>query len=132
MPKSRVAKEIMEARAPPEKVWEIWERAHAKNGQKQIEKGQRAYSKAEGKSQFKYEILEVVPKQKFSILWKTLFVRLIFTHEVQATRRGSEICYQVEIKGPFAWPVRWMLGGKIRQNINLVLRAIVKQLEQDI
>lgn len=132
MKKSRIAKEVMESRAPPEKVWELWEKAHLKNGQNKIEKGQKTYFKAEGKSQFRYEILEVVPKQRFSILWKTLFVRLIFTHEVKAIRKGSEICYEVEVKGLFAWPVRWMLAERIRQNIALVLKAIVKQLEQDI
>jgi hypothetical protein len=82
MASSQIAKEIINARVSPEKVWAVWERAHAKNGQTQIEEGQKSYSKAEGKSKFKYEILYVIPYRKFSILWKTLFVRLIFTHEV--------------------------------------------------
>jgi hypothetical protein len=129
--KTEVAYEVVEARVPPENVWELWEKAHAKNGQPLIEKGQVSYSKGEGKSQFKYEILDVLDKQRFSILWKTLFVRLIFTHEVTASDTGSRICYRVDIRGFFGRPVRWLLGAKIRQNISLVLKAVVRQLELD-
>ena len=117
--------EEIEARVPPEKVWQAWERAHELHGQKGIEAGQR------GKSKFRYEILDVEEGESFSILWKTLFVRLIFSHKVKKTQRGSKIFYQVQIKGPFAWPVRWLLGQKIQRNISAVLKAIVRQLENE-
>ncbi len=115
--------EMIEARVNPEEVWEAWEKAHAFHGQQGIEAGQK------GKSRFKYKIIDVKKGESFSILWKTLFVRLIFNHSVKPTRRGSEIRYQVQIKGLFAWPVRWLLGNKIKSNIALVLKAIVRQLE---
>lgn len=122
--------ESIEARVAPEIVWEAWERAHAKHGQGKLTQGQVGETKAEGKSQFRYKVLEVVPGKQFSILWKTLFVRLLFSHSVEPTQRGSQIRYSVQIKGPFAWPVRWVLGTKIRKNIGAVLKAIVKQLEE--
>lgn len=122
--------EVIEARVNPEIVWEAWERAHAKHCQGKLIQGQVGEAIAEGKSRFKYKVLEVVPGKKFSILWKTLFVRLLFSHSVKPSLRGSEIRYSVQIKGPFAWPVRWVLGNKIQKNIGLVLRAIVKQLEE--
>ena len=115
--------EMIEARVAPEEVWEIWEKAHVMHGQKGIAVGQR------GKSTFRYTILDVKKGESFSILWKTLFVRLIFSHSVKPSRRGSEICYKVQIKGLFAWPVRWFLGQKIKKNIGSVLKAIVAQLE---
>jgi len=121
----------IEAAVAPEKVWESWERAHEKQGQAKIMDGQKGVSKGLGKKGFRYQVLDVVPGLKFSILWKTLFVRLLFTHSVSPTRWGSEIRYSVTIKGPFAWPVRWFLGKKIEQNIRLVLKAIVKQLEEE-
>ncbi|MBS0626277.1 MAG: hypothetical protein JSS32_09525 [Verrucomicrobia bacterium] len=124
-------KELIEARVSPKKVWEAWERAHAVHGQGKIESGQKGVSKAEGKSAFKYQILEVKLGESFSILWKTLFVRLIFTHTVKPSSRGSEISYGVDIRGPFAWPIRWALGKKIQRNISQVLKAIVKQLEDE-
>lgn len=115
--------EMIEARVSPEEVWQAWEKAHALHGQKGIEEGQK------GKSKFKYKVLEVKKGESFSILWKTLFVRLVFTHRVKPTQRGSEICYAVKIKGPFAWPVRWLLGQKIKNNISYVLKAVVRELE---
>lgn len=117
--------EKIEARVPSQVVWEAWERAHLK-----MEAGQKGISKAEGKSKFRYEILDVKKGERFSILWKTFFVRLIFTHTVKPIRNGSEITYSVQIKGLFAWLVRWFLGDKIKKNIGLVLKTIVRELEQ--
>lgn len=115
--------EMIETSVAPEDVWNAWEKAHALHGQKGIESGQK------GKNKFKYKILDVKKGESFSILWKTLFVRLVFNHSVRPTKRGSVIRYRVQIKGPFAWPVRWLLGNKIKNNISLVLKAIVRQLE---
>ncbi len=115
--------EQIEARVSPDVVWEAWEKAHSLHGQTGIEAGQK------GKSKFRYKVLDVKKGESFSILWKTLFVRLIFSHAVKPSRYGSEISYKVQIKGLFAWPVRWLLGEKIRKNIGLVLKAIVRELE---
>jgi hypothetical protein len=121
----------IETKVPPEKVWASWEKAHEKNGQPKIEEGQKGISKGVNANGFKYQVFDVVPGKQFSILWKTLFVRLLFSHSVRPTKWGSEIQYSVKIKGLFAWPVRFFLGKKIRQNIGLVLKAIVKQLEEE-
>lgn len=113
--------EVLEAAVSPQTVWEAWSRAHALHGG---EKGR-------AQNGFRYQVLDVREGESFSILWKTFFVRMIFTQRVRPSRRGSEISYHVQIKGPFAWPVRWVLGGKIKKNIHLVLKAIVKQLENE-
>jgi hypothetical protein len=115
--------EMIEARVAPIAVWEAWERAHSLHGQSGIEVGQK------GTAKFRYRILDVKRGESFSILWKALFVRLIFHHSVTKTLRGSQIRCQVQIKGLFAWPVRYFLGPKIRHNIALVLKALVQQLE---
>ncbi len=122
--------EMIEAKVKPEVVWQAWERAHAQHGQGGLIEGQTGESKAEGKSRFRYKVFDVVPGKQFSIVWKTLFVRLLFSHSVKPTVRGAEIRYNVQIKGPFAWPIRWLLGKKIQNNISHVLKTIVKQLEQ--
>ncbi|MBU6384010.1 MAG: hypothetical protein KGQ49_05870 [Verrucomicrobia bacterium] len=109
--------EQIEARATPAEVWKLWQRAHP------IESGQK------GKDKFRYQILDVKEGEAFSIVWKSLFVRLVFTHKVQPTEKGSMISYHVQIKGPFAWAVRRLIGNKIRNNLQLVLKAIVKELE---
>lgn len=115
---------MIEARVPPEEVWAIWERAHNIHGSSELESGEKGKS-----TKFRYKILDVEKGKHFSILWKTLFIHLIFTHEVIPTNTGSKISYRVQIKGLFAWPVRYFLGEKIRNNIRLVLKAIVRELE---
>lgn len=105
--------EMIEARVTPDQVWEVWEKG--------IEQGQ--------KGKIRYKILEMKKGESFSLLWKTLFVRLIFSHTVKPIPRGSEIRYKVQIKGLFAWPIRWMLGPKIKKNLGYVLKAVVRELE---
>ena len=101
--------EQIETRVAPEEVWRAWERARQTQG--------------------KHKVFNVKPGESFSLLWKSLFVRLIFTHTVKPAPKGSHISYKVEIQGPFAWPLRWLLGKKIRHNISYVLKAVVKELE---
>ncbi len=115
--------ESIEAKVSPSQVWEAWERAHAKHSEKKIEEGQK------GKAKFRYKIFDVKKGEGFSILWKSLFVRLVFHHRVVPTKNGSLIAYRVQIKGPFAWPLRYLIGEKIRRNLSSVLKAIVKELE---
>ncbi|MBX7065775.1 MAG: hypothetical protein K1X28_00950 [Parachlamydiales bacterium] len=105
--------EQIEARVSPEEIWKVWERAQT----------------LEGKDKARYKIFDVKKGESFSILWKSLFVRLIFNHKVQPTKKGSLISYNVQIKGPFAWIVRWLIGEKIRKNLQFVLKSIVKELE---
>lgn len=115
--------EQIEARVKPEDVWEFWEKAHARHNEEGLKEGQK------GKARFHYKITKVKKGESFSILWKTLFVRLIFSHTVTPTRKGSLISYKVEMRGVFAWIVRWLIGEKIRKNISFVLKSIVKDLE---
>ena len=113
----------IEVGVSPEAVWRAWEKAHSIHSAQPIEPGQRAKSTG-----FKYRILDVVPGERFSILWKNLFVRMIFTHSVQPLNTGAKIRYTAEIKGLFAWPVRFMLKNKIRKNLAFVLKEFAKQL----
>lgn len=121
--------EVIEAAILPETVWQAWERAHAKNGEEGLVSGVRSKTTSANAKGFSYQILDVVPGMRFSILWKTLFVRLIFTHTVLPAPRGSEIRYSVRISGFFAWPVRFFLKNKIRNNLRFVLKEFVKQLK---
>jgi hypothetical protein len=115
----------IESRLSPETIWKAWESAHATHANSPIEPGQR--SKSTG---FKYQILDVVKGERFSILWKSLFVRMIFTHSVRAVGRGSEIRYTAEMKGLFAGLVKFVLKNKIQRNLSFVLKEFTKQLEK--
>jgi hypothetical protein len=124
--------EKIETRVSPEKVWQAWEIAHANHESGAIAKGRKGKSGAKNGRGFKYEILDVVKGERFSLVWKTLFLRLIFSQSVSRKKRGSEIKYSIQIRGLFAAPVRWFLGNKIRYNIRQVLKTMVRRLEDEL
>jgi hypothetical protein len=108
----------------PATVWAAWEKAHAVHSSGgAMEPGHRAKSTG-----FKYAILDVVPGESFSILWKSYLVRIVFIHTVHPTRKGSKICYRAEMRGLFARPVRFFLAKKVQKNLSFVLKEFVKNL----
>ena len=119
---------VIQTKVSPDRVWQSWRQTHA------MEKGfapnQKGKLKTQGGSKFSYRILDVREGESFTILWKSYFVRLIFTHTVTPQAKGSEISYRVQVRGLFAWPVRYLLREKIRRNLGLILKALVYQLER--
>lgn len=113
-----IGQETIETRVSPQVVWQAWERFQTG------EKGQSG--------SFKYKILNIEPGVSFSILWKTLFARLVFTHRVEGLEKGSKISYRIEIKGPFAYPLRFLIGKKLRKNVAALLKSFVQQLEEHV
>lgn len=109
--------ENIETRVPPEIVWQAWER---------FQEGQKGKQ-----GSYKYKILDVEPGKGFSILWKSLFVRMLFIHRVEPLFEGSRISYQIQIKGLFSPIVRFFMGAKIRKSVSFLLKSFVKQLEQN-
>jgi hypothetical protein len=109
--------EMIETSATPAKIWQMWEMAH------DLQEGK------EGKKHFRYKVLQVKKGESFSILWKALFVRLIFTQRVLPTAKGSQISYRVDLKGPFGWLVKFIAGNKIKRNIAHVLHAVAKDVD---
>jgi len=122
--------ETLETRVSPETVWQAWERAHALHGKGGgIASGGTGLSKPEKGRGIAYEIMDVVKGERFSIVWKTVFVRLVFRHAVFPKNRGAKIIYSIEIRGLLGAPIRWLLGNKIRSNIRLALKTVVQRLE---
>lgn len=120
---------IIQTKVNPQAVWQAWQKAHAMSAD--FVPGKKGSLKTGRSSQFHYQILSVREGESFSILWKSLFVRLLFTQEVTPhTERGSQIRYSVNISGFFAWPARFFLKNKIQRNLSLVLHSLVKELER--
>jgi hypothetical protein len=111
----------IEARTTVPQVWKAWEKIHSETG---IVEGKSGEVK-----KIKYRFREVEAGRGYTIEWKTYLTRLIFTHSAQPSKRGVEIVYTAEVRGLFAWPIRWLLGRKIEHNLGLVLRALVRSLE---
>lgn len=107
--------ESIETPVSPAVVWQAWER---------FQEGQKGKQGA-----FRYQILTVDPGKSFSILWKSLFARLVFTHRVEPSGSGSRISYHIQIRGPFAFPLKLLIGNKLKKNVSALLKSFVKQLE---
>lgn len=120
---------IEQTRVSSDRVWEAWVKAHGVHGCGALVSGSVGYMQSNHKKKIPYQIIDVVPYKSFSVCWKALFVRFVFTHEVNSTRHGAEIRYDFRIIGPFAWMVRWLIAPKIRANLSLVLKAFVRGLE---
>ncbi len=118
----------IETRASPQAVWKLWQKTHKMD--ETFVPGQKGSLKGNRRGSFSYRILDVSKGQHFTILWKSLFVRLVFTHAVAPVEpKGSSISYSVQIRGPFAWPMRFLLSGKIRNNLALVLKSLSRELD---
>ena len=113
-----IGQETIETFVSSKIVWQAWERFQSG------EKGKAGV--------FKYKVLDVDPGKSFSILWKTLFARLIFTHLVESTGVGCRISYRIQIRGLFAYPIRFLIGKKLRSNVALLLKSFVRQLEEHV
>lgn len=118
----------LDTELPPSRIWHAWQAAHAIEGQK-MHAGQKGVTQKEGISGFKYQVEKLKEGESFSIRWKTLFVRLVFTYAVKPTPRGSQVSCQVEVRGPFSWLIRKVLGRKIEKNLSQALKTMVRQLE---
>lgn len=114
--------------AAPARVWASWEASQRANGTLHIVKGAKGKMQAKSKK-IPYEITDVEPGKSFSISIRSLLVRFIFSHEVEASFGGSKITYECKIKGPFGWFLRKLIGGQIQRNLELVLTTFVRQLE---
>lgn len=115
---------IGKTKVSSEHVWQAWTKVHPTL----IPGAVGTVQDARGRK-IAYHILEVNQGKSFSISWKALFVRLIFSYEVAPLNFGSEIRYGFKLVGPFAWIVRWWISPKICANLDLVLKAFIKHIE---
>ena len=109
-------------RASAAKIWKIWESGYAQRGQLLAEGTTGDVQK------MSYRIAEVEPGVRFAMVWKAYFVRLVLLQSLRATDTGTEICYEMQVKGFLAAPVRWMLRGVVRKQLEKALQLFAKQL----
>ncbi len=115
-------KEYITVSASPERIWRLWEEGYRARGEK-LELGSQGRVKS-----LLYSISALTPRVHFSVIWKTFFTKLIFSQSIQPLAEGSRICYEVQIKGFFAFPARWLLKNRIRQQLQTALRMVQSQL----
>jgi len=109
-------------RAPAAKIWKMWETGYAQRGQSLAEGTTGAVQR------MAYRIAEVEPGVRFAMIWKAYFVRLALLQSLRATDTGTEISYEMQVRGFLAAPVRWMLRGAVRKQLDKALQLFAKQL----
>lgn len=120
----RKMQDSVEVKASPAEVWAAWERAYQRQGGGKMSSGQTL--KTEGTKSLSFRIEDVKEGERFSLLWKSLWLRLCFSHEVVPTKEGSKITYSFAVRGFLSLPVRWLLRKKLSRNLSLVLRSFAK------
>jgi len=107
-------KSTVVTKALPERVWAFFRESYGEQGKK---------------AGCKYRILSVLEGHSLTVQWKTLFARLIFTHQVTPHPLGSEISYLVEIRGFFSFGARYFLKRRIQRSLDSVLQQLAKKLD---
>ncbi len=120
---------IGQTRVSPNRVWQAWVKAHAVHGSGTLVSGSVGHMETKGQKKIPYRIIDVVEGTSFSIVWKAMFVRLVFSYQVVPVGKGSQISYDFQMKGAMAWMVRWALAPKIRENLTHVLKTFIRNLE---
>ena len=119
--------------APPENVWKTWAKANPWNSwekdKSSFQAGQKGHVVSKKGKGVPYKIMDVQEGKSFTILWKALFIKLVFHYLVEPEENGSKITYRVSFKGIFSLPFRSLLCKKIKKDIASALKAFVQQVE---
>jgi len=106
--------------------WNNWDQANSK-----LTEGQKGHVNSKDNKAIPYEILEVKENESFTVAWKALFIKLIFTYSVKDLKNSSLVTYSVKLKGFFSLPVYYLIKNKIKKNLTDGLDSLIKQLKNN-
>lgn len=112
----------IEASLSPEVVWKAWARAFEIRGLA-LKKGVKS------RGIIGYRILEVEDGVSYSILWKSLLTKLVYTYSVKKAGAGCVIHIHAKPKGFFFWMIQLTLKNKIQRDLQTFLQDFVKALK---
>ena len=69
-------------------------------------------------------LLTVVPGKEFTVESRVLFSAMLFGHVLEALPEGVRATHWVAFRGPCAWFLRWLVGGRIRRGLPLTMRSL--------
>jgi len=114
-------------------IWEKWKNSQPWNNWGQssstLSEGQKGHINSNDKRAIPYEILEVKENESFTIAWKALFIKLLFTYSVKDLQGSSLITYSVKLKGFFSIPVYYLIRNKIRKNLTDGINSLINQIK---
>lgn len=119
--------------ASTQSVWKTWAKANPWNSwekdKSSFEVGREGHVVSKKGKGVPYKIIDIQEGKCFTILWKALFIKLIFHYSVEPEENGSKITYRVSFKGIFFLPFRHLLCKRIKKDIASALKAFVLQVE---
>jgi len=119
--------------ASKEKVWAKWKSLkpwnHWDEGGSDLKANTKGHVRSKKGKAVPYQILDVKEKESFTVMWKALFVKLIFVYKVISEPSSTIVTYQVNLKGFFALPVYFLIRKKIEKNLKEGLKAFIHQIE---
>ena len=114
-------------------IWKKWKAAqpwnHSNEDSSELSEGKTGHVNSKNKKAVSYKILEVKENESFTIAWKALFIKLIFTYSVEEKQNKSLITYSVKLKGFFAFPVYYLIRNKVKKNLIDGLNSFINQIE---
>ena len=109
-------------RLPAYQIWQIWEDSYRQRGQPLVQGSSGKVHK------MGYRISEVKPGNRFSMIWKAYLVRLELSQSLRSTDTGTEIIYEMQMRGLFAVPIRWLLHKTVRKQLQIALDLFAEQI----
>lgn len=125
---------MIKTKAHSKQVWEAWASMYRFQGPKEkaikFEKGAKGHVLMGKGRPVPFEILDMEKEKFFTIVWKSHFLKLVFTYKVEPKKSGASISCQVRFKGMFSYPLYWILHKKIAKDIEASLIQFVESLEK--
>ncbi|MDX8431670.1 MAG: hypothetical protein SNF33_07725 [Candidatus Algichlamydia australiensis] len=122
--------EEVESQVSPQKVWSTWRASNYwdldKSSFTQGQKGRVVSGKKRGPA---FVVSAIEEGESFTLSWKAPMVKFDMRHEVFPTATGSKLVYTMTLRGLMAYPMRFLLGRKIKRTLRETLQAFVKHVE---
>ncbi|GAB5411817.1 MAG: hypothetical protein ChlgKO_09310 [Chlamydiales bacterium] len=123
--------ENRETGAKPELIWQTWKASSYWDLDKtSFSEGQKGHVMGKKRRGPAFTVTKIEEGKSFTLSWKAPMVKFDMQHEVLETASGSKIIYTMKLRGLMAYPMRLLLGRKIKRTLYDTLRAFVSHIEK--
>lgn len=123
--------ETRETSARATKIWQTWQASSYWDLDKtSFNEGQKGHVMGKKRRGPAFTVAKIEEEKSFTLSWKAPMVKFDMQHEIEETLTGSKITYTMKLRGLMAYPMRLLLGRKIKRTLNDTLRAFVSHIEK--
>lgn len=134
-----IFKRTTETMVAPEIIWNIWqdvknwntwsyptEYSYLEGAFKEETKGKW---KSRGGPLLEILLTQIEPLKVFVLEYKLFLAQIISSHYLTNLGKITKITQQVEIKGPLAFLYAYFIGNKLKKDLSLEMKAMIKKAE---